>query len=48
MGLYKITRLAISATNEETDYNGEPIIIPSAVDSIVSNVGISKILIDNF
>lgn len=48
MGLYKITRLAISATNEETDYNGEPIIIPSAVDSIVSNVGISKLLIDNF
>lgn len=48
MGLYKITRLAISATNEETDFNDEPIVIPSAVDTMVSNIGISKLLIDNF
>ena len=48
MGLYKITRLAITATNEETDFDGNPIVIASGVSTIVSDLSISKLLIDNF
>jgi len=48
MGLYKITRVAISATNEETDFDGNPIVIPSGVSTIVSDLSISRALIDNF
>lgn len=48
MSIYKITKLAISATNHDKDYNNEPIVIISAVDSIISHSDITQVLLDNF
>lgn len=48
MSIYKITKLAISATNYDKDHNNEPIVIISAVDSIIKNADINNVLLDNF
>lgn len=48
MSVYKISKLAISATNYDKDYNNEPIVIISAADSIVQNTEINQMLIDSF
>lgn len=48
MSTYKITKLAISATNYDKDFNNEPIVLISSIDSIVQDSQISRMLIDSF